>query len=134
MRTEQKIHLLVPAISFPVLPTGCWCCFPVFLFFAIVIFLVNLFKRRCPQCRRFWALTIKTTVLKAATYTSSGSKLVERTCKYCSFHDKKTVTIPRKTRSSGFSSGGGWSSGSSGGSFGGFGGGSSGGGGASGGW
>jgi len=79
-------------------------------------------------------LTIKTEVLKAASYTSSGRKLVKRSCRYCSFHDKKTVTIPRKTRSSGSSSGGGWSGGSSGGSFGGFGGGSSRGGGASGSW
>jgi uncharacterized protein len=117
------------------IPTGCWCCFPIFLFFALIIFLVNLFKRRCPQCRRFWALTIKTKIIKAATYTSSGSKLVERTCKYCSFHEKKTVTIPRRTRSSSLRSGGSsWSGGSSGGSFGGFGGGSSGGGGASGSW
>ncbi|MCJ7666009.1 MAG: TPM domain-containing protein [Actinobacteria bacterium] len=114
------------------LSSGCICCFPVFIIIFIIIFLVNLFKRRCPQCRRFWALTIKTTVLKAATYTSSGEKLVERTCKYCSFHDKKVVKIPKRTKSSGFSSGGGFSGGgSSGGSFGG---GSSGGGGASGGW
>ena len=74
-------------------------------------------------------------MLKAATYTASGEKLVERTCRYCSFYDKKVVKIPKRTKSSGYSSGGGWSSGgSSGGSFGGFGGGSSGGGGASGGW
>ncbi len=120
---------------FSSIPAGCWCCFPIFLFFALLIFLVNLFKRRCPQCRRFWALTIKTKILKAATYSSSGSKLIERTCKYCSFHDKKKVTIPRRSRSSSSSSGGSsWSSGSSGGSFGGFGGGSSGGGGASGSW
>ena len=117
------------------LPLGCVCCFPVFIIIFLIIFLVNLFKRRCPQCRRFWALTIKTKIIKAASYTRSGQKEVERTCKYCSFHDKKIVKIPKRTRSSGFSSGGGWSGGgSSGGSFGGFGGGSSGGGGASGGW
>lgn len=114
------------------LPTGCICCFPVFIIIFLIIFLVNLFRRRCPQCRRFWALTIKTKILKAATYTSSGEKLVERTCRYCSFHDKKVVKIPRRTKSSGSSSGGGWSSGGS--SGGGFGGGSSGGGGASGSW
>jgi len=125
----------VAAGFFSSIPTGCWCCFPVFLFIVLIIFLVNLFRRRCPQCRRFWALTIKTKIIKAATYTAAGSKLVERICKYCSFHDKKTVRIPRKTRSSGFVGGsGGWSGGSSGGSFGGFGGGSSGGGGASGSW
>lgn len=117
------------------LPWGYICCFPVFIIIFLIIFLVNLFKRRCPQCRRFWALTIKTKILKAASYTRSGQKEIERTCKYCSFHDKKIVKIPRRTRSSGFSSGGGFSSsGSSGGSFGGFGGGSSGGGGASGSW
>ncbi len=116
------------------LPLGFICCFPVFIIIFLIIFLVNLFKRRCPQCRRFWALTIKTKILKAASYTRSGEKEVERTCKYCSFHDKKIVKIPKRTRSSGFSSGGGSSSGSSGGSFGGFSGGSSGGGGASGSW
>ena len=117
------------------LPWGFICCFPIFFIIFLIVFLVNLFKRRCPQCRRFWALTIKTKILKAATYTTSGQKEIERTCKYCSFHDKKIVKIPKRTRSSGFSSGGGWSGGgSSGGSFGGFGGGSSGGGGASGGW
>jgi uncharacterized protein len=116
------------------LPT-CICCFPVFIIIFLIIFLVNLFKRRCPQCRRFWALTIKTKILKAATYTASGKKQVERTCKYCSFYDKKILTIPKKTKSSGFSGGGGWSGGSSsGGSFGGFSGGSSGGGGSSGSW
>ncbi len=117
------------------IPTGYICCFPVFIIIFLIIFLVNLFKRRCPQCRRFWALTIKTKILKAASYTRSGQKEIERKCKYCSFHDKKIVKIPRRTRSSGFSRGGGFSSsGSSGGSFGGFGGGSSGGGGASGSW
>jgi uncharacterized protein len=116
------------------LPLGFICCFPVFIIIFLIIFLVNLFKRRCPQCRRFWALTIKTKILKTASYTRTGKKEVERTCKYCSFHDKKIVKIPKRTRSSGFSSGGGSSSGSSGGSFGGFSGGSSGGGGASGSW
>lgn len=117
------------------LPWGFVCCFPIFFIIFLIVFLVNLFKKRCPQCRRFWALTIKTKIIKAASYTRSGQKEVERTCKYCSFHDKKIIKIPKRTRSSGFSGGGGWSSsGSSGGSFGGFGGGSSGGGGASGSW
>jgi len=117
------------------IPWGFICCFPIFFIIFLIVFLVNLFKRRCPQCRRFWALTIKTKIIKAASYTRSGQKQVERTCKYCSFYDKKIVTIPKRTRSSGFSSGSGWSGGgSSGGSFGGFGGGSSGGGGASGSW
>ncbi|MBN2073055.1 MAG: TPM domain-containing protein [Actinobacteria bacterium] len=117
------------------LPSGCICCFPVFFVIFLVIFLVNLFNKRCPRCRRFFALKIKRTVLEQATYSSAGKQLVERTCKYCGFHDQKVVKIPRKTRSSTWS-GGGWSSGggSSGGGFGGFGGGSSGGGGASGRW
>jgi len=132
---DQQDYSSDPGGSFLGFLTGCICCFPIFIIIFLIIFLVNLFRRRCPQCRRFWALTIKTKILKAATYTSSGEKLVERTCKYCSFHDKKVVKIPRRTRSSSSSSGGGWSSGgSSGSSFGGFGGGSSGGGGASGSW
>ncbi|MCD4668838.1 MAG: TPM domain-containing protein [Actinomycetia bacterium] len=119
--------------SFPGGTPGCICCFPVFIGIFLIIFLVNLFKRRCPKCRRYWALTIKTKILKAATYASSGKKEIERTCKYCSFHDKKIVKIPRRTKSSSSGSGGGWSGGSSGGSSS-FGGGSSGGGGASGSW
>lgn len=116
------------------IPPVCMCCFPIFIAIFLIIFLVNLFKRRCPKCRRFWALTIKTKILKAATYTASGKKEVERTCRYCSFHDKKIVKISKRTKSSGSRSGGGWSGGSSGSSFSSFGGGSSGGGGASGSW
>ncbi len=112
------------------IPFGLTCCFFIPFLIFIIIFLTYLFSHRCPQCRRFFALKIKTTILNAATVTSKGKKLVERTCKYCSFYDKKEVIIPKKTRrSSGFTSGGGGFSG--GGSFGG---GSSGGGGASGGW
>jgi len=113
---------------------ACMCCFPIFIFFFLIIFLVNLFKRRCPKCRRFWALAIKTKTLEAASYTSSGKKEIEKTCRYCSFHDKKIVRIPKRTKfSSSGSGGGGWSGGSSGGGSS-FGGGSSGGGGASGSW
>jgi uncharacterized protein len=122
--------------SFPFgTPYAFICCFFVPLLIILIILLTFLFRHRCPKCRRFFALKIKSTTLKSPSYTAQGKKLVERTCKYCSFHDKKEVVLPRKTRrSSGFSSGsGGFSGGgfSSGGSFGG---GSSGGGGASGGW
>lgn len=117
-------------------PWGWVCCFPIFFIVTIITALVNLFRRRCPRCRKF-KLKIKTTVLKAATYTESGKELVERFCLNCGYSDEKKVTIPKKTRSSSWTgvggiSGGGRSSG--GGGFGGFGGGSSGGGGASGGW
>lgn len=118
-------------------PMTCMCCFPIPVIIIIIVILVNLFKRRCPRCRKF-SLKTKSTILKAATYTAAGKKLVERTCSNCGYSDKKEVTIPKKSRtsylaggSSGRSSSGG---GFSGGGFGGFGGGSSGGGGASGGW
>ncbi|HEY5500614.1 MAG TPA: TPM domain-containing protein, partial [Candidatus Humimicrobiaceae bacterium] len=103
-------------------------CAPFFVIFVLVSTLANIFSRKCPKCKK---LKLKTTVkvITAATYTSSGSELVIRDCSNCGFHDEKTRTVPRKTRSSGggFFVGGGGSSG--GGSFGGFGGGSSGGGG-----
>jgi len=110
-----------------------YCCLPPFILISLIIFLVNLVRRRCPQCRRFFKLKIKETVLKRATFTQSGQKKVERWCTVCDFADQKIVKIPTKTHSSGTWLGGG-GSGSSGGGFGGFGGGSSGGGGASGRW
>lgn len=115
-------------------PFGWACCFPIPFIITIAVVLVNLFRRRCPRCRKF-KLKIKSTVLKPATYTESGKSLVERLCLNCGYNDKKEETIPKRTRSSSWTSGGGGISsggGSSGG--GGFGGGSSGGGGASGGW
>jgi uncharacterized protein len=118
------------------LPATCMCCFPFPLVIIIIIVLVSFFRRRCPSCRKF-TLKTKTTILKAATYTAAGKKLVERICSNCGYSDKKEVTIPRKSRTSYWSGGSGVSSGggfSGGGGFGGFGGGSSGGGGASGGW
>jgi len=110
------------------------CCIPVFLIAGLVSGIRNLFRRKCPKCRKF-KLKIKRTVIQEPTYTSKGKMLEERTCTYCSFHDQRIITLPKKTKSSGggfFAGGGGGSSG--GGGFGGFGGGSSGGGGASGGW
>jgi len=112
-----------------------YCCIPFFFIILIISAIVNIFKRKCPRCKKI-KLKIKNTVIKEATYTASGLMLVERTCSYCGFHDQKNQVIPKKTKSSGaggfFIGGGGGSSG--GGGFGGFGGGSSGGGGASGGW
>lgn len=113
-----------------------YCCLPIFFVVLIVMIIVNIFKRRCPRCKKL-KLKIKNTVIKEATYTASGLMLVERTCSFCGYHDEKNQTIPKKTRSSGggfFIGGGGFGGSSGGGGFGGFGGGSSGGGGASGGW
>jgi uncharacterized protein len=109
------------------------CCIPIFLIVSLVSIIKGILNRRCPKCRKI-KLVIKETVIRAASYTSSGEKLVERTCSYCGYYDKKLVTIPKKTRSSGGGFIGGFSGGGGGGGGGGFGGGSSGGGGASGGW
>ena len=113
-----------------------FCCLPVFFIILIISTIYNILRRKCPRCHKI-KLKIKSTVLEESTYDTSGKRLIERTCSNCGFHDEKTETIPKKSRSSGggFFIGGG-SSGSSfgGGGFGGFGGGSSGGGGASGGW
>jgi len=105
-------------------------CLPVFFLFALVVFLVNLIKRRCPKCRGFFRLSIKEKVLEAATYTQEGRKLIQRWCRVCDFRDEKEVKISKKRLSSTWTGG----SGRSGSSGGGFGGGSSGGGGASGRW
>jgi len=109
------------------------CCIPVFLIVSLVSIIKGILNRRCPKCRKI-KLVIKETIIREASYTSSGEKLVERTCSYCGYYDKKLVTIPKKTRSSGGGFIGGFSGGGGGGGGGGFGGGSSGGGGASGGW
>lgn len=109
------------------------CCIPFFLIVSLVSIIKGILNRRCPKCRKI-KLVIKETVIREASYTSSGEKLVERTCSYCGYYDKKLVTIPKKTRSSGGGFIGGFSGGGGGGGGGGFGGGSSGGGGASGGW
>jgi len=106
---------------------------PIILFISSI--LANLFKKRCPKCKKF-SLKIKTTVLKEATYTEEGLKLVERTCSRCGYYDRREVKIPKKSKSYHTSGGSGFggSRSSGGGGFGGFGGGSSGGGGASRGW
>ncbi|MGM0366801.1 MAG: TPM domain-containing protein [Actinomycetota bacterium] len=108
-----------------------WICFlPLFFLISLVVFLVALVKRRCPQCRGFFRLSIKEKVLKPATYTESGTRLVERWCRVCGFRDNKQVRIPKRSHTSTWTGGSGGSSSSGGG----FGGGSSGGGGASGKW
>ncbi|MCE9624584.1 MAG: TPM domain-containing protein, partial [Deltaproteobacteria bacterium] len=73
------------------------------------------FASKCPKCG-YRTLHSKTTVLHAATTSSSGSKRIDEDCYYvqCKYHTSKTVTIPRVSSSSSSSGGGG----SSGGSFG----------------
>ncbi len=112
------------------------CCFPIFLIIALIAIIRGIIKRKCPKCHKI-KLKIKNTIIKQATYTTTGQMLQERTCTFCDYHDQKVITLPKKTRTSsggGFFTGGGGFSGGGGSSFGGFGGGSSGGGGASGGW
>jgi uncharacterized protein len=108
------------------------CCIGLPFTMVVSGIIISLFKRRCPRCRKL-KLKTKTTILKKATSTEKGKKLVERTCSNCGYYDRKELVIPKRSSSwtGGGSSGG---SSSSGGGFGGFGGGSSGGGGASRGW
>ncbi|MCJ7666312.1 MAG: TPM domain-containing protein [Actinobacteria bacterium] len=100
-------------------------------------------KNKCPRCKRL-GLKISRRWLSYPTYESPGRQEVESTCRYCGFHELKTATFAKKTRttysgssgSSSSGSSGSFSSGSSSGSSSSssFGGGSSGGGGASGSW
>ncbi len=125
-----------PASFLSGFPWGWAFCFPISFVIIVAVVLFNLFRRRCPRCKKF-KLKIKSTVLKPATYTESGRSLLERFCLNCGYSDEKEVTIPKKTRSSSWTGGGGIGGGSrssGGGGFGGFGGGSSGGGGAGGKW
>lgn len=77
----------------------------------------------CPTCKRRTLQTTKKT-LRAATYSSSGRRLVTRNCRNCRHFDSREETIPQLSDSSSGGSSGGGGGGSS------FGGGSSGGGGA----
>lgn len=76
----------------------------------------------CPKCS-YRTMSTTSTVLVAATTSSTGRKRLDYDCRHCGFQDSETRTIPKKSKSS--------SSGSSRSSFGG---GSSSGGGASGSW
>ena len=87
---------------------------------------------RCSTCEER-TVTSESEVLAAATYSSSGSRKVMKTCQCCGREEEKIVTIPRKVRSSSSSSSS-YSSSSSSSSGGSFGGGSSSGGGGGGSW
>ncbi|MFO7928503.1 MAG: TPM domain-containing protein [Candidatus Humimicrobiaceae bacterium] len=50
-------------------------CFSFFGIFGLVIFLINLFRRRCPQCNQFFKLSINQEIIKGATYSSKGKKI-----------------------------------------------------------
>lgn len=90
---------------------------------------------RCHQCSRLTMKT-RTTVVSAATYTSTGQEKVESTCynQACNYHDVSYRTIPRKTPPSKSSSSSSHSHGSGSSSRSGYGGGHSRGGGSSRGW
>ncbi len=79
----------------------------------------------CPNCEEMTVLETETTIDSPTTATT-GSKLVQKTCQSCSYHEDQTVILPILTASS--SSDGGFSGSSS------FGGGFSSGGGAGGSW
>ena len=94
--------------------------------------------RKCPNCDELTVVTYIKSILKPATRSSEGTRLVIGECYCCEYRQEKQEIIPRLSSSSsswiisgGSSSGGGFGSGSGGGSFGG---GSSGGGGAGGDW
>ena len=84
------------------------CCFPIFFIIALIAIIRGILKRKCPKCHKI-KLKIKNTIIKQPTYTTTGQMLVERTCTFCDYHDQKTVTLPKKTRTSsgGFFTGGG---------------------------
>lgn len=90
----------------------------------------KLFTRfgECPRCKRR-TLETTTSMIRAATRSSTGLKRERRSCRNCDFHDEREVLIPIVVASSGGSSGGS-SFGGGGGGGSSFGGGSAGGGGA----
>ncbi|MFH1469308.1 MAG: TPM domain-containing protein [Pseudomonadota bacterium] len=58
---------------------------------------------RCPSCR-YRTRTTKRQTISAPTYTSSGSAIVTVDCAHCSYHTSRTITLPRKQRSTSSSS------------------------------
>ncbi|MEM6389254.1 MAG: hypothetical protein AAF825_05365, partial [Pseudomonadota bacterium] len=85
--------------------------------------------KACPKCNFRAYHHEDTRVIRHATYHSSGEMLELHVCKNCHYQHRKSIRIPRKTRSSGGGGGGGFGGGGSS-----FGGGSSGGGGAGASW
>lgn len=83
---------------------------------------------KCPKCQFKTYHHIHTNTLRHATEYSTGMKEQIHECENCNYINRKTIVIPRITRSSGSGGSGGGGGGSS------WGGGSSGGGGAGGGW
>ena len=93
-------------LLFSIFSSGFLCVFVILIILFLIIFPFILFRRKCPKCRRFRALIIKVKILKSATFAYPGKRSVERTCKYCGFHDKRVEKIPRRTRSYSSSSSG----------------------------
>jgi uncharacterized protein len=143
-----KLYILGPEL----LVTSFFYVFPLFLpvdkdtdyllfvsITAVVVFIIQYFMSRrhyCPTCKKY--MTIRSTVVSAATYSSTGRRRIDYKCTACDYKNTRYEVIPRLTRStssssssssySSYSSGSSYSSSSSSSSFGG---GSSGGGGAS---
>lgn len=74
---------------------------------------------RCPKCENKTYAEVKSRILRAATYSSTGLRRVTFQCKYCKYKNSEEVVIPRKEDSSSSSSSSSSGSSSSGGSFGG---------------
>ncbi|MGF1518948.1 MAG: DUF2207 domain-containing protein [Nodosilinea sp.] len=59
-----------------------------------------IFRRRCPQCHRF-SLKHTATVLRQATYTTSGSKRISIHCDRCTYNTTEIKTIAPLSEGSG---------------------------------
>ncbi|AFY81780.1 TPM domain-containing protein [Oscillatoria acuminata] len=88
----------------------------------------------CPHCHEFTMILVEEKTLRKATYERGGIRQIVYECQCCNYREDNQKKIPRLTRDSSSSYGGGYGGtyGGGGGGGGGFGGGSSGGGGAGG--
>jgi uncharacterized protein len=55
--------------------------------------------KQCPQCS-YRTLQTDSRTISSPTYTSTGTRLITRNCRHCSYHSEQRVTLPMLTRSS----------------------------------
>jgi uncharacterized protein len=58
---------------------------------------------KCTQCN-YRMLKTDSQTISSPTYTSTGTKLITRDCRHCSYHSEQRVTLPMLTRTSSSSS------------------------------
>ncbi len=104
-----KLYILGPEL----LITAFFYVFPLFLpvnkdtdylliasIAAVAVLVIQYFMSRrhhCPRCQQY--MTIRSTVVSAATYSSTGRRRIDYNCTACDYQNTRYEVIPRLTRS-----------------------------------